>query len=179
MDERQGGGIGKKFLAFCFWTAVLGGALSASGAAHVKREAALVRLSPGEIPALRIDDEAQGSANAGSRELFRTALLRQLPECSRLPRSFELAGVRVARERWCEGTLRWFLKELDSGASLQAVFERARTTLEWYRSTGKPDTREVQFVLHNNYFHNLLGLLSMRALWIQVHYPYLIMREAY
>ncbi|MFN4896888.1 MAG: reverse transcriptase domain-containing protein [Pseudomonadota bacterium] len=33
------------------------------------------------------------------------------------------------------------------------------------------DTREVQFVLHNNYFHKQLGLLSMRALWIQVHYP--------
>ena len=33
------------------------------------------------------------------------------------------------------------------------------------------DTREVQFVLHNNYFHKQLGLLSMRALWVQVHYP--------
>jgi RNA-directed DNA polymerase len=33
------------------------------------------------------------------------------------------------------------------------------------------NTREVQFVLHNNYFHQQLGLLSMRALWIQVHYP--------
>jgi RNA-directed DNA polymerase len=33
------------------------------------------------------------------------------------------------------------------------------------------DTREVQFILHNNYFHNQLGLLSIRELWVQQHYP--------
>ena len=33
------------------------------------------------------------------------------------------------------------------------------------------DTREVQFILHNNYFHKHLGLISIRELWIQQHYP--------
>lgn len=33
------------------------------------------------------------------------------------------------------------------------------------------DTREVQFALDNNYFHKQLGLVSIRELWIQVHYP--------
>ncbi|NDG84878.1 MAG: hypothetical protein EBX52_07555, partial [Proteobacteria bacterium] len=123
--------------------------LAASGSAMEtgagKRETSLRRLLPGEIPSFRIDDQADGSANAGSRDLFKTALLRQLPECQRLPKGFEIGGTMVPRERWCEGTVRWFLKELDSGASLQTVFEKARSTLEWYQSTGKPDTHEVQF----------------------------------
>lgn len=33
------------------------------------------------------------------------------------------------------------------------------------------DAREVQFALNNNYFHKQLGLVSIRELWIQLHYP--------
>ena len=33
------------------------------------------------------------------------------------------------------------------------------------------DTREVQFALDNRFFHQRLGLVSIRELWIQVHYP--------
>ena len=32
-------------------------------------------------------------------------------------------------------------------------------------------TREVQFALNNNYFPKQLELVSIRDLWIQVHYP--------
>jgi RNA-directed DNA polymerase len=33
------------------------------------------------------------------------------------------------------------------------------------------DTREVQFALTNSYFHKQLGLVSIRELWTQLHYP--------
>jgi len=33
------------------------------------------------------------------------------------------------------------------------------------------DTREVQFALDNRFFHQRLGLVSIRDLWIQIHYP--------
>jgi membrane-bound lytic murein transglycosylase A len=108
-------------------------------------ETSLKRLSPREIPFLKIDDAAEGSANAGSKEQFKAALLRQIPECKHLASSFLIAGKAVPRQRWCEGTAQWFLRELDSGKSLNEVFSKARFELEWYQSTGKPDTHEVQF----------------------------------
>ena len=108
-------------------------------------EAALKRLSSQEIPFFKIDDVAEGSPNAGSKELFQSALLRQIPECNRLPSTIVIAGKSVSRERACEGTARWFLKELNSGKTLNEVFSKARLELEWYQSTGKPDTHEVQF----------------------------------
>jgi membrane-bound lytic murein transglycosylase A len=124
---------------------IIGIVLGACPSLGFAAEPSLRRLSPQEIPSLRIDDSADGSLNAGSKELFRAALLRQIPQCKRLPSSFLIAGKRVARERWCEGTARWFLKELASGKSLNDVFQRARSELEWYQSAGKPDTHEVQF----------------------------------
>jgi RNA-directed DNA polymerase len=60
----------------------------------------------------------------------------------------------------------WVLKKL--GGDVKAIIRLAlKNRGAWWCS----DTREVQFVLHNNDFHQQLGLLSMRALWIQVHYP--------
>ena len=60
----------------------------------------------------------------------------------------------------------WALKKL--GGDVKAIIRLAfKNRGPWWCS----NTREVQFVLHNNYFHQQLGLLSMRALWIQVHYP--------
>jgi RNA-directed DNA polymerase len=54
------------------------------------------------------------------------------------------------------------------GADVKAIIRLAfRNRGPWWCS----DAREVQFVLHNNYFHQQLGLISIRELWIQVHYP--------
>ncbi len=105
----------------------------------------LKKLSRSEIPEMQVEDASADSDREGSRELFRTALLRQIPECKRLPSHFVVAGSKIARERWCEGTARWFLKELDAGLGLKEIFAKARLQLDWYRSTGKPDTGEVQF----------------------------------
>ncbi len=105
----------------------------------------LRRLSPDEVPEIRIDDSALGSPEAGSRELFQEALRRQLPLCSGLPNSWSFAGETVSKERWCRDTVQWFLRELARGLSLNEVFGKARRELQWFESTGKPDTHEVQF----------------------------------
>ena len=73
---------------------------------------------------------------------------------------------------WELGILRFVrtkVRELQKlGGDVKAIVRLAfKHRGPWWCS----NTREVQFVLHNNYFHQQLGLLSMRALWIQVHYP--------
>ncbi|MBU6153442.1 MAG: MltA domain-containing protein [Bdellovibrionales bacterium] len=108
-------------------------------------EFALRRLSDQEIPQFQIDDSALGSDEAGSRELFELALRRQVPLCGRLSESWDFAGVKVSQSRWCRDTIRWFLAQLESGFMLNDVFQKARAELQWFESTGKPGTREVQF----------------------------------
>jgi membrane-bound lytic murein transglycosylase A len=105
----------------------------------------LVRVAPGEVPRLEVDDVALGSSEAGSRDGLRSAVERQLAACARQPEYWVFAGKRVHRNRWCVGTLKWFQEHLQSGLSLNEIFLKARETLEWYRSTGKSGSGEVQF----------------------------------
>ena len=94
----------------------------------------LIRLEQASVPSLRIDDVAEGSSHAGSRAGFRQALERELPLCKHYSEFFDFAGTRVSRRRWCEETAQWFLEQLDSGLSLNEVFQKARTDLEWYQA---------------------------------------------
>lgn len=111
----------------------------------VRGAGALVRLSGDQIPRLEIDDVALGSPDAGSREGLRTAIDRQISACVSQPEYWIFAGKKVHRNRWCEGTLRWFREHLKAGLSLNEIYLKARDKLEWYRSTGKPGSGEVQF----------------------------------
>ena len=106
---------------------------------------ALTRVDSSNLPAFQIDDSDSGDANAGSREGLKSALERQLEACDSLPGEWDFAGKRVSKNRWCRRTAEWFLSRLKSGLSLSQVLSDARMGLEWYRSTGKPDTHEVQF----------------------------------
>ncbi len=109
------------------------------------RTSPLRQLEESEIPEFQIDDAALGSAEAGSRDGLMTALKRQLPLCQDLPDAWDFGKFKVSRERWCKETISWFLGKLESGASLQQLFESARRELDWYESTGKPESGEVQF----------------------------------
>lgn len=61
------------------------------------------------------------------------------------------------------------VRELEKlGANVKDIIRLAfKNHGPWWCS----DTREVQFALDNNYFHKQLGLVSIRELWIQMHYP--------
>ena len=106
---------------------------------------ALTRVDPSSLPAFQIDDSDSGDPNAGSKEGLKEALEKQLEACDRLPGEWDFAGKRVSKNRWCRKTGEWFLSRMKSGSSLAQILSEARSGLEWYRSTGKPDTHEVQF----------------------------------
>jgi membrane-bound lytic murein transglycosylase A len=133
----------KKWCVFAV-TGFLSGSVAVA-AASAPGPSSLVRVSGPNIPRLEIDDVALGSQNAGSREGLLTAVDRQLTACDRQPEYWNFAGKKVHRRRWCTGTLRWFRDQLEAGQSLNEILLRAREKLEWYRSTGKPGSGEVQF----------------------------------
>ena len=120
-------------------------AIVALGAVPRHRAPSLRLLDRSEIPEFVMDDATLGSEEAGSAQQFKVALQRQLPLCRDLPASWDFAGERISKERWCQETIHWFLSKLDAGASLQELFESAKDELDWYESTGKPDTGDVQF----------------------------------
>ncbi len=130
-----------------FWITLI---LMPSSSVAGVRNAELVRMHPAEIQDQVLDEPGSASSpsgthEGGSPELFRTALKRQLQGCSRFSEVWNFDGRRVTRDQWCDQVARWFLKELDAGLSLSAIFKKAKSSLEWYRSTGKPDSRQVEF----------------------------------
>ncbi len=126
----------------------------------------MIRLKPSEVPKLEIDDSAMGSAEAGSKEGLRTAIERQMARCDSQPEYWIFAGRRVHRKRWCHATLEWFRAQLDAGLSLNEIHLKARESLEWYRSTGKPGSGEVQFT---GYFYPVHSARKKRD--AQFRYP--------
>lgn len=113
----------------------------------------LVRIRGAEIPQLEMDDADRGSFEAGSRSELKKALLRQLDQCRNAQATWDFAGKKITQKQWCTDTAQWFLMQLDRVNSLDELLNRARNELEWYRSTGKSGSGEVQFTGYFNPVH--------------------------
>ena len=110
----------------------------------------LKRVSVSALPKMDIDDADQGSWEAGSRAELKKALLRQKSHCENLSATWNFADKKITQKQWCVDTAQWFLSQLDKVQSLNELYALAKSELEWYQSTGKPDTHEVQFTGYYN-----------------------------
>lgn len=139
------------FLSTCF---ILSGAFPVFAQGN---PGTLIRIQgaeiPGSEPGFEMDDADQGSFEAGSREGLKAALVRQLERCQDAKAVWNFAGKKITQKRWCTDTANWFLSKLKTVNSLNELLTLARTELEWYRSTGKPDSGEVQFTGYFNPIH--------------------------
>jgi membrane-bound lytic murein transglycosylase A len=107
----------------------------------------LKQITSAELPSGPIDDAEQGDWEAGSRAGLKTAITRQLALCQNqsATATWNFAGKLITRKQYCVTTAQWFLKKLDTVSSLGELYLAAKNELQWFQSTGKPTTHEVQF----------------------------------
>jgi len=111
----------------------------------------LQKISVSDLPTLSIDSDTAGS---DSKVAFQSALQKQLDQCfigSPLEK-WNFDGKVVFRKRWCEETVQWFLERLSHAATLEQVYQEAKTELIWYRSVGDPALGEKNAVLFTGYY---------------------------
>ena len=111
----------------------------------------LIRIQGKDLPQMDLEDGDEGVIEAGSKSALKRALLLQLVQCDspklvNLQRSdWDFAGKKVARARYCNQTIQWFLTKLDQVKNLNELYTSASKELEWYRSVGRPQTKDVLF----------------------------------
>ena len=111
----------------------------------------LVRVAEADLPAITVEDADQGDWEAGTRDGLRRALTLQLARCQGQSQTatWDFAGKKVTRARYCVETAKWFLSKLDQVGSLNELYRLAHHELQWYRSVGRADTHDVLFTGYN------------------------------
>lgn len=134
-------------------TSVLAFSFLILGLSAFARDASLnlVKVNASDLPAIAIDTTTAGSE---SKAALKSALEKQLAQCLKQPQgtSWNFADKWVTRKTWCVKTAQWFLKKLETAATLEEVYQAAKSELEWYQSTGEPTTPEANDVLYTGYY---------------------------
>jgi membrane-bound lytic murein transglycosylase A len=107
----------------------------------------LKKIESADLPNMEVEDADLGEWEAGSRDGLRRALTLQLARCKTQSQTatWDFAGKKVTRARWCVKTTEWFLSKLTTVSNLNELYQLARAELEWYQSVGRPTTNDVLF----------------------------------
>ncbi len=120
---------------------------------------ALKKISSSNLPNLIPD---------GSIDAFTTALKRQISRCLKqdLSKKWLFEKKWLTRQNWCVDTAQAFLAIIEKHDNFNAIWDEAKDTFDWYKSTGRNNAGDVLFT---GYYLPLLH--GKRAATNEFNYP--------